>query len=59
MFSILLALLLLFSVNDDGGGPVNETCAFLPASDPCHFPPPPPSEQCFDENGHQTLCPPL
>lgn len=40
-------------------GPVVETCAFLPWYDPCHFPSPPPQEQCFDERGVPAVCAPL
>lgn len=37
-------------------GPIVETCAFLPASDPCHYPPRPPI--CVDERGVLTTdCP--
>lgn len=41
---MLAFLLFLIGLNNapDGGGPVIETCAFLPVGTPCPPPPPPP-----------------
>lgn len=56
MLSFVLAVL-LFTSNSSGDPVDPETCAFLPADDPCHYPPFIPPDLCF-ENGQWFICPP-
>lgn len=53
----MLGLILFFAAMtaNGGGGPVDETCNFLPADDPCHFPADPPPPLCEGGNG-RTIC---
>lgn len=50
---MLAFLLFLFgaSAMDGDGGPVNETCAFLPVGTPCPPLPPPTPPTCIIRNG--------
>jgi hypothetical protein len=53
--TFILSILLLFTTLDGDGGPVDETCAFLPADHPCHLDDDPPPV-CYGPSGQIIVC---